>query len=52
MTYFDGIRDASGNINWELSNSINPIFEGSNIDIENEELYLTETEKQIQTYFF
>ena len=27
MTYFDGSRDTSGNMNWELSDSINPIFE-------------------------
>jgi len=27
MTYFDGARDSSGNMNWQLSDSINTIFE-------------------------
>ena len=53
MTYFDGKRDASGNMNWELSDSINPIFEETYPeDFENNKSYLSETEKQVQTYFF
>ena len=27
MTYFDGAKDASGNMNLQLSDFINPIFE-------------------------
>lgn len=33
MTYFSGSPDASGNMNWELSDSINPIFEEKFIEL-------------------
>lgn len=57
MTYFDGYRDALGNMNWELSNSINTIFEEpyfveSFDNYETDQSYLSETEKEVQTYFF
>lgn len=51
MTHFDGSRDATGNMNWGVSNSINPTLGESNIGFENQELYLAKTKKQIQTYF-
>ncbi len=52
MIYFDGSRDSQGNMNWELSDWINPIFEETYDSFENDEYYLSETEKQINTYFF
>lgn len=53
MTYFNGAIDASGNMNWKLSDSISPIFEEIYDDnFENDGFYASETEKQVQTYFF
>jgi hypothetical protein len=39
-------------MNWELSDSINPVFEETYDTFENNNYYLSETEKQVQTYFF
>jgi hypothetical protein len=55
MTYFKGNEDENGNMNWNLSDSIIPIYE--NIDIEyygemEYDGYNSETEKAIQSYFF
>lgn len=56
MTYFTGARDAFGNMNWELSDSINPILEETYVieafdDFKNSEYYI-EAGPSAQTYFF
>lgn len=54
MVYFEGNRSADGNMNWNLTETIAPIYEESNSDfiaVENDG-YITETEQSLNTYFF
>lgn len=63
MTYFDGFRDAAGNMNWQLSGSIKPVLEEKFIELYDIEDLVNDGYNQedymrsgatilIETYFF
>jgi len=55
MIYFEGHRSEDGNMNWDLTENIAPIFEETYSDFiadDGEEYQISETEKILNTYFF
>ena len=55
MTYFEGMRNEDGNMNWNLSDNINPIYEESYTEsfvAENDSYEETQIQKSLNTYFF
>ncbi|MGN6647255.1 MAG: hypothetical protein ACTHJT_12080 [Cytophaga sp.] len=55
MTYFEGVRNEDGNMNWNLSENINSIYEESYTEsfIAEDDAYKeTQIQKSLNTYFF
>jgi hypothetical protein len=52
MTYFDGKRDASGNMNWKLNDSINPVLKKPIMKIFPMDLFRFHLSKDYSTHIF
>lgn len=57
MIYFEGNRDEGGNMNWNLAETIRPVYEENYIytdyiSEENNPYLVSETEQGLKTYFF
>ncbi len=55
MTYFEGMRNEDGNMNWNLSDNINPVYEERDTEsfiAEDDSYEETQIQKSLNTYFF
>jgi hypothetical protein len=55
MTYFEGVRNDEGSMNWNLSDNINPVYEESDTEsfiAEDDSYEETQIQKSLNTYFF